>query len=40
MKILIKGGMVLDPATRTEKVSDVLVEDGIITKIDKKIQIR
>ena len=38
MKLLIKNGRVIDPATKTDAVSDVLVEDGKIVKVDKSIQ--
>ena len=38
MKLLIKNGRVIDPATKTDAVSDVLVEDGKIVKVDKLIQ--
>lgn len=37
MKILIKNGIVVDPATDTEKKSDVLIADGIIEQIDTQI---
>ena len=30
MKILIKGGRVIDPANKIDKIADVLVEDGKI----------
>lgn len=33
MKILIKGGRVLDPATGRDELADVLVEDGLIAQI-------
>ena len=38
MKLLIKNGRVIDPATQTDAVSDVFVEDGKIVKVDKSIQ--
>ena len=31
MKLLIKNGRVIDPATNTDEVKDVLVEDGVIS---------
>lgn len=33
MTILIKNGYVLDPATNTEGVMDVLIDDGVITQV-------
>lgn len=38
MKILIKGGRVIDPATATDDVRDVLMEDGVIVAVDKNIE--
>lgn len=38
MKILIKGGLVIDPKTKTEEITDIFIEDGLIKKIDKKIK--
>lgn len=37
MKTLIKGGRVLDPASNTDAVKDILVEDGVILKVDDTI---
>ncbi|MCR4946631.1 MAG: dihydroorotase [Lachnospiraceae bacterium] len=37
MGILIKGGRVIDPATGTDEVRDILIEDGIIKKIGKSV---
>jgi len=37
MKILIKNGRVLDPATKKDGIYDVLVEDGIIKEIEKDL---
>jgi len=37
MKIIIKNGTIVDPATKTEKTADILISDGIIEKIDKNI---
>ena len=33
MRVLIKGGYVIDPKTNTDGVNDILIEDGIITEI-------
>ncbi|MCR5176731.1 MAG: dihydroorotase [Anaerovibrio sp.] len=33
MKTLIKGGRVIDPANGTDKIADVLIEDGKIAKV-------
>jgi dihydroorotase len=38
MKILIKGGRVLDPAHNIDDTRDLLIEDGTISRIDKDIQ--
>ena len=38
MKILIKNGRVLNPATGTDEMLDVLVEDGIVKKMEKQIR--
>jgi len=37
MKTLIKNGRVLDPATKKDGIYDVLIEDGIIKKVEKKL---
>ncbi len=37
MKLLIKNGNVIDPATNTEGEMDVLVEDGVIKKVAPSI---
>ena len=37
MVVLIKNGRVIDPATGTDGNYDVLIRDGIIAKIEKKI---
>ena len=37
MNLLIKEGRVLDPASRTDKVMDVLVKDGFITDMKENI---
>ncbi len=33
MQILIRGGRLLDPLSGTDKVTDVLIEDGCVTQI-------
>ena len=38
MTILIKGGKVINPATGMEEVADVLVENGVVSKIAKGIK--
>ena len=38
MKTLIKNGRVIDPASSTDEVKDILLEDGIILKVDKDIK--
>lgn len=37
MKIIIKGGRVIDPKTNLDKVTDVYINDGIIEKIAENI---
>ena len=37
MKILIKNGRIINPADGTDKVSDMLVEDGIVKEISQNI---
>jgi len=36
MRLLIQNGQVIDPASQTNEVMDILIEDGIISKIEKK----
>ncbi len=38
MKLLIKNGKVIDPATNTDEVLDVLVEDGVIKSVAPSIE--
>ena len=38
MKRLIKNGRVVDPSTGTDETLDLLVEDGAIARVDKRIQ--
>ena len=40
MKRLIKNGRVVDPASGTDETLDVLIEDGAIAAVDKKIPAR
>lgn len=40
MTILIKGGQVINPATGMEEVADVLVENGVVSKIQKNIKVK
>lgn len=37
MKLLIKNGNILDPASNLEIKGDILIENGVIASIDKKI---
>ena len=37
MKILVKNGRVLNPATNLDEIADVLVEDGKVVAIEKEI---
>ena len=36
MSLMIKGGRVLDPATGTDKIADIYIEDGVVKKIGTK----
>lgn len=38
MSVLIKNGRVINPATNTDEVMDVMIEDGVVTKLEKEIQ--
>lgn len=38
MKLLIKGGRVIDPADKVDRVSDILVESGRIKKVSSNIK--
>ncbi len=38
MKILIKNGRVIDPANNIDGVRDILVEDGLIAKVEKDLK--
>ncbi|HZX21506.1 MAG TPA: dihydroorotase [Clostridia bacterium] len=37
MKILIKGGRIINPATNLDEIKDVLIIDGLIKRIDERI---
>ena len=37
MKILIQNGQVIDPASQTNEIMDILIENGIISKMEKNI---
>ena len=38
MKILIKGGRVINPATRMDEIADVLIEGEKVTKIEREME--
>lgn len=38
MKILIKGGRIINPATNLDEVKDILIVDGIVEKIEDQIE--
>lgn len=40
MTILIKGGQVINPATGMDEVADVLVENGVVSKIEKNMKVK
>ncbi len=40
MRLLVKGGRVIDPANELDEIMDVLIEDGIISGIDVNIDPR
>ncbi len=40
MKRLIKNGRVVDPASGTDETLDILIEDGVVKALDKKIAAR
>lgn len=37
MNILIKNGRVIDPASGRDEIADILVQDGLISRIEKNI---
>ena len=39
MKLLIRGGRVIDPATRHDDVADVLLEDGAIVGVERNLAV-
>lgn len=39
MKILIKGGRIIDPANNIDKIMDIYVSDGVISDIDETLDI-
>ncbi len=39
MKILVKGGRVIDPANSFDKVSDIFINDGVIEKVGENLDI-
>ena len=38
MSLMIKGGRVLDPATKTDQIADIYIEDGVVKKIGTKLK--
>ena len=36
--LLLKGGTVIDPGSKRNEVSDVLIENGIIQKVGKNLK--
>ena len=38
MSLMIKGGRVLDPATGTDKIADIYIEEGVVEKIGTKLK--
>ena len=40
MKLLVKGGQVIDPANNRDDMLDILVEDGKISKIGRNLKAR
>ena len=39
MKILVKNGRVLNPATNMDEIADVLIEDSKVVAIEKEIDV-
>jgi dihydroorotase len=39
VRLLLKGGRVVDPATNTDGDFDVLVEDGVVRRVAKSIPV-
>ena len=40
MSLMIKGGRVLDPATKTDMIADILIEDGVVKTIGTKLKVK
>ncbi|HTZ11585.1 MAG TPA: dihydroorotase [Candidatus Margulisiibacteriota bacterium] len=38
MKMLIRGGRVIDPANKLDRICDILIEEGRISKVEKDIK--
>lgn len=38
MGILIRQGRIIDAATKTDKVGDIYIEDGVIKEIGDKLE--
>jgi dihydroorotase len=36
-RILLRGGRVLDPVTNTDKVCDLLLEEGVVCEVGEKL---
>jgi len=39
MKLMLKGGRVIDPSQNIDMVADILIEDGVISRIEKDISL-
>jgi len=39
MKVLIKNGRIVDPANRIDRISDLLIEDGRVARIEENISV-
>jgi len=39
MKLLLKGGRVVDPARSVNGITDVLIEDGVIVRVDRNLPV-
>lgn len=40
MRLLIKGGRIIDPANQRDEVADLLVEEGKIVRLEKEIEVK
>mgnify|MGYP001488304665 CR=1 FL=1 len=38
--MIIKNGRVIDPQSKMDEIADILIEEGIITRIHKNINIK